>query len=338
MINSCLIRHLGRLGALALVVSACSSTPPAKEPDPSLEEKPADGGADPNAVAAASSAKVQQGIDAIQKEDFAGAKTVLSEARQEAPNDPQAAYYLGVALQSLGDAAGARKEYEAALKLEPKLIEASINLSQIQLEAGDAEHALATVDAALKHAPKHPDLLLNRAIALEAAGKKPEALKAYGEASAAKPDDAELRIAYADLLRQNDKSQEAIEELRKVNTDDPTLLAAAARQFGLNKAFSDCVAALDKAIKLKSSADLLVRRGVCRHEVKDDAGAQADYQAALAVDANFPPAHYYMGMHLAKKDKKKALEHLDKAAELAKAEGVGPAAKREAEELRKKKK
>lgn len=324
-------------GALALLVSACSSTPPAKEPDPSLEEKPAQGDPDPNAVAAASSAKVQQGIDAIQKEDFAGAKAVLSEARKEAPNDAQAAYYLGVALQSLGEPA-ARAEYEAALKLDPKLTEASVNLSQIQLEAGDADQALGTIDAALKTAPKHPDLLLNRAIALEAAGKKEEALKAYGDASAAKPDDVELRIAYADLLRQNGKGEEAVAELRKaLSSEDPTLLAAAARQFGLNKAFSDCVAALDKAIKLKSSADLLVRRGVCRHEVKDDAGAQADYQAALAVDGNFAPAHYYMGMHLRTKDKKKALEHLDKAATLAKAEGVGPAAKREADELRKKK-
>jgi hypothetical protein len=71
--------------------------------------------------------------------------------------------------------------------------------------------------------------------------------------------------------------------------------------------------------------------------VKDDAGALADYNAALAVDASFAPAHYYLGMHLAKKDKKKALEHLDKAASLAKGEGVGPAAKREADELRKKK-
>ncbi len=326
-----------RLGAAALLLSACSSTPPAKEPDPSLEEKPASNQPDPNAVAEASSAKVQQGIDAIQKQDFAGAKAVLSEARKDNPNDAQAAYYLGVALQSLEDAAGARKEYEAALKLDPKLTEAAVNLSQIQLEAGDADHALATVEAALKNAPKQPDLLLNRAIALEAAGKKAEALRAYGDAVAVRPDDAELRIAYADLLRQNEKSEEAVAELRKVNTDDPTLLAAAARQFGLNRAFSDCVAALDKAIKLKSSPDLLVRRGVCRHEVKDDAGALADYNAALAVDANFAPAHYYIGMHLSKKDKKKALEHLDKAATLAKGEGVGPAAKREADELRKKK-
>jgi tetratricopeptide (TPR) repeat protein len=331
--------------ALSLLVSslgavACGggSTPPANEPDPSLEPTPsASQRPDPNAVQPASSSKVSEGMDAIQKQDFEAAKTALTQARKESPNDPQAAYYLGVALHSLGDTAGARKEYSDALKLDPKLTEASVNLSQLELEAKELPQALATVDAGLKSAPKQPDLLLNRALILEASGKPEEALKAYGEAAAARPDDAELHLAYADLLRQAGKSEEAVKELKKVQTDDPTLLAATARQFGLNKAFSECVASLDKAIKAKSTPDLLVRRGVCRHEMKDDAGAAADYEAALKADPNFAPAHYYLGMHLRATDKKRAMAELEKAAALAKNEGVGPAAKRELEELKKKK-
>jgi tetratricopeptide (TPR) repeat protein len=329
--------------ALALLLSsigavACGggSTPPANEPDPSLEPAPSNQPG-PNAVQPASSSKVIEGMDAIQKQDFEAAKTALTVARKENPNDPQAAYYLGVALHSLGDVAGAAKEYAAALELDPKLTEASVNLSQLELEGKKLPEALATVDAGLKHAPKQPDLLLNRALILEASGKQAEALSAYGDASAARPDDAELKLAYADLLRQSGKSEEALSALKKVQTDDPTLLAATARQFGLNKAFSECVAALDKAIKVKSTPDLLVRRGVCRHEMKDDPGAAADYEAALKADPNFAPAHYYLGMHLRRTDKKKAMAELEKAASLAKDEGVGPAAKRELEELKKKK-
>jgi Flp pilus assembly protein TadD len=312
--------------ALSLLVSsiglvACSggSTPPPNEPDPSLEPAPSEG-SDPNAVQPASSSKVSEGMNAIQKQDFEAAKAVLSEARKEAPKDPQAAYYLGVALHSLGDTEGAEKEYAAALELDPKLTE-----------------ALATVEAGLKHAPKQPDLLLNRALILEASGKQAEALSAYGEAAAARPDDAELNLAYADLLRQAGRNEEALKVLKRVQTDDPTLLAATARQFGLNKAFSECIASLDKAIKVKSTPDLLVRRGVCRHEMKDDPGAVADYEAALKADPNFAPAHYYLGMHLRGTDKKKAIAELEKAAAIAKDEGVGPAAKRELEALKKKK-
>jgi Flp pilus assembly protein TadD len=329
--------------ALSLLVSsiglvACSggSTPPPNEPDPSLEPAPSEG-SDPNAVQPASSSKVSEGMNAIQKQDFEAAKAVLSEARKEAPKDPQAAYYLGVALHSLGDTEGAEKEYAAALELDPKLTEASINLSQLELESKKLTEALATVEAGLKHAPKQPDLLLNRALILEASGKQAEALSAYGEAAAARPDDAELNLAYADLLRQAGRNEEALKVLKRVQTDDPTLLAATARQFGLNKAFSECIASLDKAIKVKSTPDLLVRRGVCRHEMKDDPGAVADYEAALKADPNFAPAHYYLGMHLRGTDKKKAIAELEKAAAIAKDEGVGPAAKRELEALKKKK-
>lgn len=324
---------------LSLLVSslgllACGgSAPPPQEPDPSLEPSDTESGA----VAPASSSKVSAGIEAIRKEDFEAAKATLTEARKEAPNDPQAAYYLGVALESLGDAEGARREYSEALRLDPKLTEASVNLSQLELQANAPAQALATVDAGLKHAPKHPDLLLNRALILEALDKPEEALNAYGEAAAARPDDAELQIAYADLLRQAGKSAEALKALKRVTTEEPTLLAAAARQFALNKAPAECVALLDKAIRIKSTPDLLVRRGVCRHELKDDPGAQADYEAALKADPDFAPAHFYLGMHLRSTDKKRAIAELEKAAELAKGEGVGPAAKRELEELKKKK-
>ena len=55
-----------------------------------------------------------------------------------------------------------------------------------------------------------------------------------------------------------------------------------AGRFGRLKAFPDCVAALDKAIKLKDSADLHTRRGVCRHGFNDDAGGSTYFLARRA--------------------------------------------------------
>ena len=52
------------------------------------------------------------------------------------------------------------------------------------------------------------------------------------------------------------------------------------------------------------------------------------------MDANFAPAHYYYGLSLAPKNKKGALEHLDKAAAGAGDQGIGPDAKKKAAELR----
>jgi len=100
------------------------------------------------------------------------------------------------------------------------------------------------------------------------------------------------------------------------STVDPKELAKLAQKFGKLHAFADCIAMLDKAIKGADTADLHVRRAVCRHEQKDDAGAQSDYEAALKLDDKFAPAHYYLAQHVCPTDKKKAAEQFKKAAEL----------------------
>jgi Tfp pilus assembly protein PilF len=328
------------LSCLCFVLSACggSAPPPsdATNPPPLDDAPPKQSKKD--AVVAPSSELVKQGMDAIQKQDFAQAKQVLSDAVAKDPKDPQAAFYLGVALDGLGDGTGAMTQYKKALELDPKLVEAAVNLSGAQFEQKDAAGALATAEQGLKANPKSPELLVNRALALEALGKKDEAMAAYGAAAKARPDDAQLHITYAEYLAGAGKRDEALTELRAAqNVDDPTLLAAVGVRFGRLKAFPDCIAALDKAIKVKDSADLHTRRGVCRHDFGDDAGAQSDYDAAIKLDDKFAPAYYYLGRHLEKKDKKKALEALDKAQKLDGAGPIGKQAKEAAEELKKKK-
>lgn len=327
------------LSSTWLALAACSANPPPQTPDdpPPLDE-PAPKKPKQDAVVAPSSELVKQGMDAIQKQDFAGAKKLLAEAAASEPKDPQAAFYLGVALDGLGDLPGAMSQYKKALELDPKLVEAAVNLSGAQYEQKDAAGALATAEQGLKANPKSPELLLNRALALEALGKKEEAMTAYGAAVKARPDDAQLRITYAEYLAAAGKRDDALSELRAAqNVDDPTLLAALGVRFGRLKSFPDCIAALDRALKLKDSADLHTRRGVCRHDFGDDAGAQVDYEAAIKLDEKFAPAHYYLGRHLAKKDKKRALESLDKAQKLDPTGPIGKQAKEASDDLKKKK-
>jgi len=322
---------------LCLWLGACASSPPtqANTPDPSLDEPSQ---AAPGAVLEASSGKVQQGMDALERKDFEGARKVLAEARSEAPKDPQAAHYLGVALENLGDVDGAQKEYRAALELDPKLIESSANLFAILLDAGKPRDALVVLDAALKSAPKDPNLLVNRALALESAGSAEDALEAYGAAVEVRPDDAELRMAYADLLISAGKKDVAFEQVRAAgSTDDPEKLAAVAHRFGKLGKFADCVAALDRVIEKKPAPEHYVRRGICRHEANDLAGERADYEAALKLDARSAPAHYYLGRSLAKREPKTAQKHLATVVDLTKGEGdLGRAAKQALAELKRK--
>jgi Tfp pilus assembly protein PilF len=325
------------LVSCALLAGACgAATPPPA--DPSLEEpSPAAGSAAPTS-APASNASVEKAMSAIQNQDFAGAKTILEQARKDDPKDAQAAFYLGVADEGLADKAGAKVAYRAAIELDPKLPDPAVNLSQLLLDENDAQGALTVVDTALKAQPKHPDLLLNRAVALEALGKKSDALTAYSTAAAARPKDTVLHAAYGQLLIEAGKQQEGLAELKTASqSEDPALLASIASIQTKAGAFDDCVATMNRALGQKKLPALLVRRGICEDGKKDDKAAEADYQAALALDADFAPAHHYFGLHLASKDKKAALEHLDKAAALSGDKGIGPEAKKKAAELRAKK-
>ncbi|HEY3500755.1 MAG TPA: tetratricopeptide repeat protein [Polyangiaceae bacterium] len=319
----------------ALLVLGCAGSAPPPAEEPSLEDPaPASSGA----AVPASNADVEQGMAALEKQDFAGAKAILEQARKKDPKDAQAAFYLGVALEGVEDKAGAEREYRAALDLDPKLPDPAVNLSQLLLDSGNAAGALTVVDAGLKASPKHPDLLLNRAVALEGGGKKDEALAAYGAAASARPKDYVLHAAYGGLLSESGKSKEAVAELSlAMGSDDPALLASVASVLTKESAFGDCVKAVDKAMAAKKVPALFVRRGICKAGQNDEKGATADYEAALAMDAKFAPAHHYYGLLLAKKDKKKALEHLDQAVALSGDKGIGPEAKQKAAELRGKK-
>jgi Tfp pilus assembly protein PilF len=322
---------------VAALLCACGGgTPPANDPPPPppLDDSTA-------GVEKASSAEVQAGMDAIQAGAFDKAKAHLEKARAQSPKDPQAAYYLGVALENLGDAAGAQAAYRDALALDPKLIEASVNLSAILLDAQKGSEALAVVEAALESAPKDPRLLMNHALSLEAAGQVEKALDAYAAAVAAAPDNIPLGVAYGQVLAAAGKKDEAIAQLRKTlaQATELDVLSGMGDAFGKLGAFADCVAAFDKAIKTSENPVFLVRRGVCRHELKDDAGAQADYEKSIQVDAKFAPGHFYLGQHLRALGKKKeAIAALKKAVELGGDQGVGAAAKKALDALEGKKK
>jgi Tfp pilus assembly protein PilF len=323
---------------LSLLLVACGSAAPPPAEDPSLADDPAPSKGSAPAAAPASNADVEKGMAALEKQDFAGAKTILEAARKNDPKDAQAAFYLGVALDGSGDKPGAIREFKAAMELDPKLPDPAVAASQLLLEGNDAAGALAVVDAALKNVPKHPDLLLNRAVILDALGKKEEALTAYGQAAAARPKDYVVHAAYGGLLSEAGKGKEAVAELELASgSDDPKLLISVATWLTKENAFGPCVKAMDKAISAKKVPALLVRRGICKAGDKDEKGATADYEAALGLEADFAPAHHYYGLLLASKDKKKALEHLDKAAATAGDKGIGPEAKKKAAELRGKK-
>ncbi len=325
--------------AFGLLAGCGGGTPPADhpEPPPPLDDG---NGAAPTASAtpATSSPAVQQAFDAIQAGDFAKAKQLLTDVRAKNPKDAEAALLLGVANEKLGDAATAAGLYREAMTLNPKLIDAAVYLAALLHDTGDAAGCADAAAKGLAIQPKQPDLLLNRALCLEMKGDKEAAAKAYGDAVDASPDDAELRIAYAQILAGTGQKDKAVEQLKQVKTDKPELVGAIANMFGKLGEPSACLAVLDKPIADKPSPDLLVRRGVCKHDLKDAKGEKADYEAALKLKPDFAPAHYYLGLYYrVAKNKKQAIAELEKAVAAAGGSGLGKAAQKALDEIKGKK-
>ncbi len=339
MMLSCVRETFARVPlVLALMFCACGSG--TKPPDTASEIVPLDdkssktAGPSSSAGSHTPSETVSHAMKAIEAKQYEEAKGLLSKAVSKNSSDVLAHYYLGVACAGLADNSSAVTSFKRAIELDPKFAEAYVNLSALQLDSKDSAAALATAESGLKNA-NNTDLYLNRAIALEALGKKDESVVAYGTAVQHMPENLSLRVTYAQLLAGSGKKEEALEQLRRVREgNDPKLLAIAAivaRQLG---AHADCVAMLDRAITIKDLAALRVRRGMCREDLNDEAGAKIDYERAITMDGKFAPAHYYFGVLLQKaKEQKKACAEFALAVELGGSQGIGPQAKKAISDL-----
>jgi Flp pilus assembly protein TadD len=324
--------------ALGMMLSACDPPPPK---DPVLVADPPAGTQGNAADDGAVQTELERGIAYIKNEKYAEAKEHFQKAIAVKPT-PSAYTYLGIACEKTGDRPGAESAYKSALSVDPGFVEAAQNLAALYLDDPPRpDDAIAVLKPALAKSPD-PRLFQNLGFALGLKGDVEGAGKAY-ESALAKGEDPQVRFAWGALLLEHKQPEKAAEQLKKAldaAKDDPPLLVSIGRMLGSAKAFGDCVRAFDRAIKIKGSdPEFFVRRGTCKHELKDEDGAQKDYEAAIKIDAKFAAAHYYLGLsHLSQKNKLKATVELENAMQLGGDGPIGKAARAKYEEITKKKK
>lgn len=313
---------------MTLLCAACASTPPPKTPelaaDPPLDEHG-------QVASGATTTELERAVAYIKNEKWDDAKQHLAQVLAARPDDPEANYYLGVADEKLGDRDGAAAAYKKALAKDPSFAEAATNLAAMLLDPPPKpDEAIEVMKGVLAKKPDDVPLLRNLAYAYGLKGDVANASKYYDEALA-KGDDAQIRLAYAQLLvdaKQPDKAVPHLKKALEATGDDGPLLATIGTLLGYTKSYADCVSAFDRALKTKADQpEWLTRRGTCRHGLKDDAGAKADFEAAVKADPSYAPAHFYLGQALIL-DKKRntALDELKKAKELGKGGPISKAA------------
>ncbi|WP_437615339.1 tetratricopeptide repeat protein [Sorangium sp. So ce834] len=326
------------VAAIAACAAACGGAQDGpREPlgDPLLADPP--DGSDAATSKGTSTSALDRGVAYIKNERYEEAKPHLLRAIEHEPGNAEAHYYLGLAHEKTNDRAGAEASYKKALERDPKLEAAALNLAALYLdEPARPDEAIAVLAKAIEQAPGRAALHQNLGYAYGLKRDVANASKHY-EAALKAEDSAATRFAYGAMLFEAKELDRAAAELKKAlaaTGDDVATIATIGRMLGPAKAYADCVAAFDRAIKLKPEAEFHVRRGTCRHELGDEQGARADYQAAIKVDPKFAAAHYYLGLSfLAERKPQSALAALTEAGKHGGDTEIGKRARAKVKEL-----
>ena len=220
--------------------------------------------------------EIAQAEDAIQKNDFTGAETLLKKAIDKDPKNYQAWFDLGFVLNRLGRVEDSIHAYRQSVAAKPEVFETNLNLGLmlVRFNSPEAERYLRAA-AGLKPTDHVEEGQARAWLALAhlLENTKPEdALAAYRKASELTPKDPEPHLS-AGLLQERQKEFSAAEaEYKQVLAVDPHSTEAA---IGLTNLYM-------KSGRLGEAEPLL--RGLAT-ERPDDAGIHLQLGRVLAAQS-----------------------------------------------------
>ena len=169
--------------------------------------------------------EIAQAEDAIQKNDFTAAETLLKKALDKESNNYQAWFDLGFVLNRLGRADESIAAYRKSVAAKPDVFESNLNLGLMLVRAKNSEaEQFLRAATGLKPTAQVEEGQARAWLALAhlLEDKKPaDALQAYGKASELTPKDPEPHLS-AGLLHERQKEfSDAEAEYKQVLTLDP---------------------------------------------------------------------------------------------------------------------
>jgi tetratricopeptide (TPR) repeat protein len=299
-------------GLLGAVLVACGPQKPAEGPA-SGEGAPSPGAEEPTPApgptATAGGDELARAKEALDRKDYAAAKSALEALAQKRPRDGDVFFFLGRACEGANDRAGAEKAYKEALKLRPDADAVAENLSALYTDMERFDDAAVVARAGLAKHPENPALSVNLGVALASKQDAAGSAKAFEDAERLAPNDPMILLTSAHWLGVEKQTEAALVKLRSARVkagDKVSVLAAVGHEMRLLAGFADCVPTFDKAISVHDAgssrvgaAELRTERALCKLGAKDKDGALADLQDAVAKEPSFAPAHFFLGGRLA---------------------------------------
>jgi tetratricopeptide (TPR) repeat protein len=309
------MRTLGAWAVTAAVAACGGSTPPpetggANPPSTSPETSSLPSGPEP-----APSADVAVGIKAFDAGNFAEARKSFEAASTKDPRNYEAFFNLGQACEKLGDKIAAEAAYKAALAIKPDLDTAAAALSTLLVDAGRIDDALVVAKAGLLKHPGSAALHENMGVALATRGDQDAAIQELEAAIKAQPADPMGHLTLAHWLNawHVRGATPHLDTARDAVKDDYAMMASIGFEYRMAGEFDSCIKMFNRAVAQKDGGEVRTERALCKLGLKDEKGMLDDLQAAVAKEASYAPAHYYLAGRLAG-----AKRYKDAAAEYAK--------------------
>jgi Tfp pilus assembly protein PilF len=291
-----------------VIVPACGGTKPA----------PQNGGPTPPASASAApepthAPEFAAGLQAFDAGDYPTARKDFDAAAKSNPADYEALWNLGQACEKLGDNMSAAAAYRAELGIKPDADQASAELANLYVIDGRIDDALAVANAGLSSHPGSGVLHAAMGQALATRGDQDQALKQFEQAIQLNAADPMLHYMFAVWLNKwkvRGAAAHLDAALPLVKNDYP-MIVSIGHEYRLAGEFDSCVKTFDGAIKTTDGGEVRTERALCKLGQKDEAGAMADLQAAIAADSGYAQAHFFLAGRLAagKRYKEAATEY-----------------------------
>jgi tetratricopeptide (TPR) repeat protein len=305
--------------ALASGVACGGSNPPPQAPtaasQPSADLSAPMGTAPPATASGDSQGSPEgaAGTRAFEAGNYADARKSFEIVTKKNPADAQAFYNLGMACEKLGDKAAAEAAYKSALSIRPNFDTAAAALSSLELDAGRVDDALAVLRACLAKQPGSAMLHENMGEAMARRSDQADAIAEFEQAIKIAPSEPMYHVTLAHWLN-TWHVRGAIPHLDAalgVVKDDVGVIASIGFEYRMAGQFDSCIKTFDRAAQLKDGGEVRTQRALCKAGLKDEKGALADLQAAVAKEPNYAQGHYYLAGRLAhiKKFKDAAAEY-----------------------------
>ena len=140
------------------------------------------------------------GMQALRRQDWAGAVKAFKRGLEVAPGDSSLRYGMASAMIASGDSVGAEREFQAIVRAQPDYAKAHFSLGAIFDRQGKRADALREYEAAVRYAPNLPDARLRLALVLRQAGQLQPAFAQFEETVRLDPNMVDAWIGGAQTL------------------------------------------------------------------------------------------------------------------------------------------